>query len=103
MKTRTGNFPLGFRLRDSSDWEKELAGAIAWAQTNSLEVIDLKDGDPSSQAVIEAGLRVGSVDLPEWQGMISPDKGKRAEAVAQNAAYVRACAVFGPMNHFVVM
>ena len=103
MKTRTGNFPLGFRLRSWSDWEKELAGAIAWAQTNNLEVIDLKDGDHSSQVVIEAGLRVGSVDLPEWQGMISPDKGKRAEAVAQNAAYIRACSAFGPMNHFVVM
>lgn len=103
MKTRTGNFPLGFRLRGWSDWEKDLAGAIAWAQANDLEVIDLMAGDPASQRVIDAGLRVGSVDLPEWRGMISPDKGKRAEAVAQNAAYVRTCAAYGPMNHFVVM
>jgi sugar phosphate isomerase/epimerase len=103
MKTRTGNFPLGFRLRGWSDWEKDLAGAIAWAKANNLEVIDLKDGDRSAQPVIAAGLQVGSVDLPEWRGMISPDKGCRAEAVVQNAAYVRACAAYGPLNHFVVM
>jgi sugar phosphate isomerase/epimerase len=103
MKTRTGNFPLGFRLRGWSDWEKDLAGAIAWTKANNLEVIDLKDGDRAAQPVIAAGLRVGSVDLPEWRGMISPDKDRRAEAVAQNATYVRACAAYGPLNHFVVM
>ncbi len=35
--------------------------------------------------------------------MIAPDKGRRADAVAVNADYVRACAAFGPVNHFLVM
>ena len=103
MKTLTGKFGLGFR-RGGSDWQKDMEGMIGWALTNDLEVVDLgKDGDQSAKAVAEAGLRIGSVDLPDWHGMISPDKNKRAGAIAKNAAYVRACAEHGPMNHFLVM
>lgn len=103
MKTRTGNFPIGFR-RGGGSWQKDLDRLIAWARENDLEVIDLgKDGDRLARSVIEAGLRVGSVDLLEWQGMISPDRGKRAEAIAKNTDYIRACAAYGPMNHFLVM
>jgi len=103
MKTRTGNFPIGFR-RGWSDWQKDLEGLIAWALENDLEVIDLgRDGDQSAKLVVEAGLRVGSVDLPDVKGMISPDRARRAEAIARNADYIRACAACGPMNHFSAM
>jgi sugar phosphate isomerase/epimerase len=103
LKTRTGGFSLGFR-RVGSAWQKDLDATIEWAKGNDLEVIDLrKDGDQSVKRVIEAGLRIGSVDLPEWEAMISPDPGRRADAIARNAAYVRACAVVGPINHFLVM
>ncbi len=103
MKTRTGKFPIGFR-RGGGEWRNDLSALIAWAKENGLEAIDLgRDGDTTAKVVIDAGLRVGTVDLREWQGMISPDKGKRAEAVAKNAEYVRACAACGPINHFVVM
>jgi sugar phosphate isomerase/epimerase len=103
MKTRTGNFPIGFR-RGGGEWQKNLAELLGWAKKNGLEVIDLgKDGDTLGQTVVEAGLRLGSVDLAEWQPMISADKGKRAEAIARNSDYVRACAATGPVNHFLVM
>jgi sugar phosphate isomerase/epimerase len=103
MKTNSGSFPIGFR-RGWSDWQKDLAEVIAWAVAHDLEVIDLgKDGDRAAEEVFDVGLKVGSVDLLEWQGMISADKAKRAEAVARNAEYVRACAAHGSMNHFIVM
>ena len=103
MNTRTGNYPIGFRRR-SGEWEQDLGSMIAWTQQNNLSVIDLgKDGDKTAQQVIDAGLRVGSVDLTEAKGMLSPDKGKRAAAVARNSEYVRACAAVGPMNHFLAM
>lgn len=103
MKTRTGKFPIGFR-RGGGEWRNDLSALIAWARQNGLEAIDLgRDGDTTARVVIDAGLRVGTVDLLEWQGMISPDKGRRAEAVARNAEYVRACAACGPINHFIVM
>lgn len=103
MKTRTGNYPIGFRMRGWTS-HVDLATVIAWTVESGLEVLDVgADGDQAARAVIEAGLKVGSVDLPEKQGMISPDQGRRAEAVAQNVDYIRACAAYGPINHFLVM
>ncbi len=103
MKTRTGGYPIGFR-RGWSDWQKDTAGMIGWAKENGLEVVDIgRDGDTVGKAVIDAGLRIGSVDLLEWEGMISADPAKRADAVAKNAEYVKACAAYGVVNHFLVM
>jgi sugar phosphate isomerase/epimerase len=100
VKTRTGGFPIGFR-RGGGDWQRDLKVLIGWAQQHELNVIDLRRQDKNDvPAVIEAGLRIGSVDMAVWQPMLSPDRAKRAEAVAQNAAHVRAC---GPRNYFVVM
>ena len=57
MKTRTGNFPIGFRRR-GSDWQMDLDQLIQWAQNNELEAIDLLvDGDEGAGAVIGAGPR----------------------------------------------
>jgi sugar phosphate isomerase/epimerase len=103
MKTRTGNFPIGFR-RSRAEWQKDLSTLVAWAQTNGLEAIDLGVDAPQLAAtVIEAGLRIGSVDLLEWQGMIAADKAVRAEAIAKNVAYIRSYAAYGPLNYFLVM
>jgi sugar phosphate isomerase/epimerase len=103
MKTRTGGFPIGFR-RGGSPWQKDLSGMIAWALQNAVEVVDLgPDAPVSAGPVTAAGLRIGSIDLPANKAMISPDKGKRAAAIAQNAENIRACAAYGQMKHFVVM
>jgi sugar phosphate isomerase/epimerase len=101
--TRTGGFTIGFR-RGWSDWQKDLGALLKWAKANNFGAVDLgQDGDKLAGDVAAAGLRVGSVDLAEWQGMISPDKARRAAAIAKNAEYIQACAAFGPMNHFLVM
>ncbi|MBA3871041.1 MAG: sugar phosphate isomerase/epimerase [Anaerolineae bacterium] len=103
MKTRTGSFPIGVR-RGWSDWQKDLSGMIAWAKESGLEVVDIgRDTEIAGQQLVDAGLRIGSVDLLEWEGMISADKGKRADAVAKNSEYIKSCAAYGSMNHFLVM
>lgn len=103
MKTRTGSFPIGFR-RGNSEWQQDLDSLIGWAKEVDMEVIDLhRDGDTTAKKVLDAGLQVGSVDFPDTKGMISSDKGKRADAIARNAEYIRACAAYGPMDHFLVM
>jgi len=103
MKTRTGGFSIGIR-RGWSDWQKDLSAVIQWAKESGLEAIDLgRDGNTAAKQVIDAGLRVGSVDFGEWQGMLSPDKAKRKDAIAKNTDYIKACAANGPMNHFLVM
>ena len=100
--TRTGGFPIGFR-RGWTEWQKDLPSLLAWAAENSFGVIDLgNDADKIGKNVVE-GFRLGSVDLPEWKGMISPDRKVREQAVEKNVAYIKTCAAFGPMNYFVVM
>jgi sugar phosphate isomerase/epimerase len=102
-KTRTGGFTIGFR-RGWSDWQKDLPAVIKFAKDLGFGAIDVGgDGDKAGKAVVEAGLRIGSVDLGDWGGMISPDKGKRKAAVAKNKDYVKACSAIGVVNHFVVM
>lgn len=103
MRTRTGRYPIGFR-RGAGEWQSDLSELTQWASANGLEVIDLrKDAPVSGQIVLDAGLRIGSVDLANNKGMISADRGKRAAAVAENKEYVRACAKYGVVNHFLVM
>lgn len=102
FKTRTGGFPIGFR-RGWSDWQKDLPALLAWAGANGFAGIDV-GGDPAhAQAVAAAGLRTGSADLLAWSDLISPDKGKRDDAVARNAEYAEACAKAGTKNLFAVM
>ena len=99
LKTRTGEFAVGFRL-GGWKWAQDLTVLIDWAKANALGVIDLgRDADGVAR-VTGAGLRVGSVDLLEWQGMISADKAKRADAVARNLDFI---AKAGACNYFAVM
>jgi sugar phosphate isomerase/epimerase len=103
MQTRTGNFPIGFR-RGGTEWQQDIQSLIAWAKQNDLSVIDLgKDAPEVGQAVLDAGLRIGSVDLSNNKGMISPDKTTRDRAIAENAQFVRSCAHLGQVNYFLVM
>lgn len=103
MKTRTGNYPIGFR-RGGGAWQSDLSALLEWAKSNELEVIDMRaDADQYGQLVLDAGLRIGSVDVPDNKGMISADEGRRREAIERNSEFVRACAKLGPINYFLVM
>ena len=103
LTTRTGSFPIGFR-RGDSDWQKDLDSLIRWALTHELGVIDIwADANVIGSRIIAAGLRIGSTDLPDVRGLLSPDKSKRALAVARNAEYIKAATEAGAQNFFVVM
>ncbi|MCL2639781.1 MAG: sugar phosphate isomerase/epimerase [Phycisphaerales bacterium] len=103
FRTRTGNWPIGFR-RGWGAWQKDLAGCLAWAKEQGFGVIDLgRDGDKLAAQVAEAGINIGSVDLLLWNEMMSPEAGKQEEAVARNVAYVQACAKVGVRNFFLAM
>jgi sugar phosphate isomerase/epimerase len=103
LHTRTGAFPIGFR-RGWSAWQKDLAGLVAWAKENGLGVVDLGgDGDTAGATVTEAGLKIGSVDLRAWSGLITADDAKREAAIAENNAYIAAAAAVGGKNFFTVL
>lgn len=103
--TATGGFPIGFR-RGWSDWQKDLGAVTDFASEAGFMAVDLgRDGDVSASAVLDAGLRLGAVDLPEWESLIAADPDVRAKSAKINSDYIKACAdTAGPgVNHFVVM
>ena len=101
-RTRRGGFPIGFRRPFS--WVSDLPGVLAWAKQEDFGFIDVgRDGPEAGPQVLAAGLRLGSVDLVEWEGLLSPDAGRQAAAVERCGAYVEACGKLGPLNHFAVM
>lgn len=103
FQTCTGNFPIGVR-RGGGAWQKDLPGFINWLQSNGFSVVDLgRDARPDIPAVVEAGLRIGSVDLLEWQPMLGSDAAKRNASLAKNAQYIADCSAHGVQNFFCVM
>ena len=102
--TRTGGFGIGFR-RGPVEWQKNLAKLAAWAKEEDFACLDLGgDADKTAPEVLATGLKIGSVDLPLWQGLISPDAATRQQAVAKATSYIETChGVAGPLNYFVVM
>lgn len=99
MKTRTGNFPIGFIAGGLGRGAQD---AIAWAKENELEVIDGIAPEQVKEAQA-AGLRIGTLGLPGTRGLISADQPKRKDAVDACAEYIRANAALGPLNYMVVM
>ncbi len=102
LTTRTGGFAIGVR-QGWTEWQKNLDGWIGWCKKAGLGVADVGADAEAAAKAAAAGLKVGSADLVAWQGLISPDQAKRADAVAQNAALVEACAKAGVKNFFCVM
>lgn len=103
--TRTGRFPVGFRA-GWSPWQQNLADLIAFARAERFAGIDVAARAPADLAqIVAAGLRLGSVDLPQAAELASPDAGKRKDAAARIAGYVRdaVTAAGGPLNFFTVM
>ena len=81
-----------------------MPGLVAWAKENGLGVVDLGgDGDTAGAAVTEAGLKIGSVDLRAWSGLITADETKREAAIAENNTYIAAAAAVGAKNFFTVL
>lgn len=100
--TQTGNFPIGVR-RGWSQWQKDLSGLTSWAKESGFSVLDLGRTAEDVAPVVAAGLKVGSIDLLEWQPMLSSDAGKRADSLAKNIEYIATCAAAGATNFFCVM
>ena len=102
MKTRTGNFPIGFICgglgRDAGDME----AIVAWTKENELEVMDGIAPD-QVKVVQEAGINIGTINIGGTRELMSPDKAKRKDAISACAEYIRANATLGPLNYMVVM
>jgi sugar phosphate isomerase/epimerase len=104
MQTRTGPFSIGFR-QGWSDWQKQNLSALAsWAKQNGFEALDLGRLTAADAAILSAaGLRLGSVDLLQFDQITHPDTGKRKEIIAANVAYVKEAAGLGARIFFTIV
>lgn len=99
ITTKTGSFPVGFR-QGWSDWQKDLPTLIAWAKANNFGVVDVGRSVADAQAVTAAGLQVGSIDLLEWQPMLSTDAAARRDAIAANQTFIKDAVAAGASKFF---
>ncbi|MBV7331727.1 sugar phosphate isomerase/epimerase [Chloroflexi bacterium TSY] len=103
MNTRTGNYPIGFRMRGWTS-KAPFENVVSWTKESGLGGLDMgSDADKVGQQVLDAGLWIGTADLLNGRNLIAADKSTRAAAVAENQAYFRNCAKLGPMTYFVTM
>lgn len=103
LATRTGGFPIGFR-QGWTEWFKDIDGMVAWAKSQNIGVIDLGGNCvPHLPKMKENGIRIGSVDLQDWQGLISDDPAHQKASLEANEKFISECAAFGVTNYFTVM
>jgi sugar phosphate isomerase/epimerase len=104
LVTSTGNFKIGFRRLGGDGWCKDIETVIEFMKANDFGVLDLaRTGDQDGQTVLDAGLELGSVDLPEWKEMSSTERDVRAQAIEKNNAYIETCGAAGMKNFFCVI
>jgi len=102
--TLTGSFPIGYRSTGTG-WRNDLDQTIAFAIGNGFEAIDVQVDNPDDlKKITDAGLRIGSVDLPQpWTDLTSEDSGKRQAAAKACAQYVRDAVAAGASIFFVAV
>lgn len=103
MKTRTGNFPIGFRL-GWTDWYKNFPACVAFAKEGGFEHIDIGAYSPETSNTLQAsGLKIGTVDLLNFGKLSSPDEGIRKELIAKNVDYIKSTAAAGAKLFFTIV
>jgi sugar phosphate isomerase/epimerase len=103
MRTRTGNFRIGFR-GGGSDWQKDLTKLAEWGKESGFELIDLGQVTAADvNKVKAAGLDVVSVDMHDWPGLCTSDDGKRKATIERNSAYFKEMAEVGVKVFFAVI
>jgi sugar phosphate isomerase/epimerase len=102
--THTGLFPIGYRST-SSPWREDLDQTLAFACKNGFEAIDVRVEVPASlKKITDAGLRIGSVDLPQpWADLVSADTGRRRDAGQRTIEFVRTASGVGANVFFIAV
>lgn len=103
MTTRTGHYPIGFR-RGWGNWQKDLKTLAAWAKEHGFEAIDLGAATAADAATVrDAGLRVGTADIPGLKAVANPDPAQRRDAIERATQYIQQTAALGIKTFFAVI
>jgi len=94
---------IGLRIPGACGKELSLADFAAWCKGEGFGSIDLGSADAERvKTVKDAGLFVGTVDLPGTGGLLSPEEDERKKAVEAGVAAVNAMADAGCTRAFCV-
>src|SRR5438094_2717813 len=101
MPTRTGGFPIGFR-RAGVEWQRDLMALANWTRESGFESLDLTHPAIADDfgTLSNAGLSLGSVDILEFQQVMSSDPGRRKDVLEKNLKYIRDAAAGGAKAFF---
>jgi len=101
--TRTGSIPIGMR-GGGNGWRDDIYQVIAFARGEGFEGIDLASGELAQcRIVLDAGLRLGTLDLPQpWTDLAATDAARRKDAAQRMAQFIRDAVAIGVHNFFVV-
>ena len=95
MTTRTGNFPIGFYVKQLT-WKSDLLAVARWATDNGFEFLDLdEDADETAQLLTGAGFAIGAADLIGREQLTSANPANRRDGVQRAGRYIRAAAAGG--------
>ena len=86
---------IGFR-RARTPWQQDLPALLAFAKREAFDFVDFGPVDATTiTAITRTGVHIGTVDLLDWPGLLSPDAGVRRAAVLANAQHIRSLASVG--------
>lgn len=103
IRTHTAGWPIGFR-RARTAWQQDLPALLDFAAREGFAFIDFGPVDVTAvHAASDAGLRVGTVDLLDWQALLSHDVGRRSAAVLANAQHIRSHVAAGVRRFLTVL
>ncbi len=101
--TRTHQFPIGFR-QGGSEWQRDLGSLIAFAAAEGFRHVDTRPlAAADLKRICDSGLGLGTVDLPDWRGLLAGDGAERRDAVSACADYVREATAAGASRFFLVL
>lgn len=86
------------------EWQQDLGRLLDFARRERFAFVDFGPIDARlATEVTSAGVRIGTVDLPDWPGLLSPDAGRRKAAVLASASHVRSLAAAGVRRFLTVL
>ena len=95
MTTRTGDFPIGFYVKQLC-WKSDLLAVAQWATDNGFDFLDLdEDADETAQLLTAAGFAIGAVDLICREQFTSADDATRRDGVQRAIRYIQAATAGG--------
>jgi len=101
MPTRTGGFSIGFR-RAHVEWQRDLGALCNWAKESGFESLDFTHPATADDfgTLAKAGLALGSVDILEFQHVMSSDPGRRKDVLEKNLKFIKDAAAAGAKKFF---